>query len=82
MPEKIKFNVSVPGGQGNNPVKNPYTLKEAIQLIKLKNYPKETEDALIKLISKQPSNTYEHFLKNIYTHLNNIQTKNNNKKKG
>jgi len=71
MPNKMNISISV--GESNPVQKKTLTLEQTISLIKLKSYPKETEDALIKILKKNPSNTYEQFLKNIYLHLNRIQ---------
>lgn len=49
------------------------TLQQATDLIKSKEYPAEIEADLIKNIRKQPSNTYEKFLKNIGKYINKSQ---------
>ena len=60
-------------GRNSDETRQPMTLREAIILIKAKNYPKDTEEELIKAVSRQPTNTYEKFLQNIHTHLRRIQ---------
>lgn len=76
--EKLNLNIGIPGGDFSGS-KNILTLAKAISLIKLKNYPKEIEDSLIKEISKKPSSTFDNFLKNISTHMLKIQNKKNKK---
>lgn len=76
--EKLNLNIGIPGGEFGRS-KNVLTLAKAISLIKLKSYPKEIEDSLIKEISKKPSSTFENFLKNLNTHMLKIQNKKNKK---
>lgn len=71
MPENINLNLTV----GNDKMRpRPLlTLQQATDLIKSKEYPAEIEADLIKNIRKQPSNTYEKFLKNIGKYINKSQ---------
>lgn len=75
MSERLNLKLSVIGSSPNSKVANSLTLDEAIKRIKLKNYQSDIELGLIKLIKKQPNNTYELFFKNIYTHLKKLENK-------
>lgn len=75
MSERLNLKLSVTGASSNNKYTNSLTLDEAIKIIKSKNYQSEIELGLIKLIKKQPNNTYELFFKNIYTHLRKLENK-------
>ncbi|RDJ35250.1 MAG: hypothetical protein DWQ19_10575 [Crenarchaeota archaeon] len=72
MPEKINLRLSLGKNQKKKP-ENFISLSQAINKIKGKNYPAEIEEALIKKMSRQPSNTFEKFLKNINTHIGKIK---------
>lgn len=72
MVDKINFKISVPGKSESHSF-NPMTFETAKKLIYGKKYPKDIEDALIKILSKRPNNSYEKFFKDIYIHLNRIQ---------
>lgn len=75
--DKIKLNLSFPNQKVANRNYNPMTLEKAIELIKSKSYQEFIETHLIELLKKQPKNTYERFFKNISSHLNKIERKNN-----
>lgn len=75
MSERLNLKLSVMGVSPNGKIDRSLTLEEAINKIKTKNYQPEIELGLIKLIKKQPSNTYELFFKNIYTHLKKLENK-------
>jgi len=71
MPERLRFNISMPGKNSVNS-RPPLSLAKAIDLIKQKKYNDEMEANIIKAISKQPSNTYEAFLTDINKHIDRI----------
>ena len=75
MSERLNLKLSVMGISPNGKVASLLTLDDAIKRIKAKNYQPEIELGLIKLIKKQPNNTYELFFKNIYTHLKKLENK-------
>lgn len=75
MSERLNLKLSVMGISPNGKVASLLTLDDAIKRIKAKNYQSEIELGLIKLIKKQPNNTYELFFKNIYTHLKKLENK-------
>ena len=75
MSERLNLKLSVIGNTSNNKIVSSLSLNEAIKKIKTKNYQPEIELGLIKLIKKQPSNTYELFFENIYTHLKKLENK-------
>lgn len=75
MSERLNLKLSVMGISPNGKVVSLLTLDDAIKRIKAKNYQPEIELGLIKLIKKQPNNTYELFFKNIYTHLKKLENK-------
>ena len=73
MSERLNLKLSVMGISPNGKVTSLLTLDDAIKRIKTINYQPEIELGLIKLIKKQPNNTYELFFKNIYTHLKKLE---------
>jgi len=79
MAEKFNFSLGVPGRnpEGTKPGVSLYT---ASQVIKAKKYPVSIEAGLLRLLSKQPQNTYERFLRNLYTHLRRLQKTNEKEK--
>lgn len=73
MSERLNIKVGAIGARPSSHIKKTMTLKDAINLIKQKQYPENIENNLIEMLKKRPSNTYEHFFKNIYTHLKRLE---------
>jgi hypothetical protein len=71
MPENINFKVTA--GHDNMKHRSNLTMPQAVELIKGKKYPAELEAELIKNLQRQPSNTYEKFLKSIGKQIAKIQ---------
>ena len=75
MPETLKVGYFIESQANRRPTKAHLTLAQAKKLIQNRSYDEYTESELIKKLSQYPQHTYENFMININSHINQIQRK-------